>query len=292
MALKRSGVRASSAPLSILSNPALWVFSSTCVSVRRLSVSLLSCIFLFLGLKSSTPVHAQSSSAVRTKTDIILFIRPIGLDSANIGLAYSKRVPHALVEREVKRLLDGTGWILGSKINIDDSTVRPDDSVRFPPTTGAMFTVINAPQLHDNAPVLRPYLQAFHAWSRVELLLESPEIQPYNGLTTFHSAALDVQLVKGDGVYSYIADIHDHTGELPSLVQPAYSSSMPDAGATSTPTQQPQPRASVGEPVHSSGTSLFWPCLFIATGAVLTGGVIVYLVARRHVGVLKARGSR
>ncbi len=295
MALKRSGVRASSAPLIIFSSP---LFRGANPSVRLpLGFSLLLlcmfAVFLLAPVGFLRPVHAQVIAGVsKIPTDVILFVRPLSSDSARIGLAYRKLVPHAQVQREISKLLTITGWKLAANAQIEDSAVHSDDPKRFPPTTGALFTLENAPQLHDNAPVLRPYLQAFHAWNRVEILLDIPDIQPYNGLLELNDKSLDIKMVKSDGIYSYLATIREHQGELPSLVQKPSTVGAQDSHAIAF--GHPFAQSSTDSPagVRAEGGSLFWPYLFIATGTLLTGGVAVYLLTKRHATAVKTRGLR
>ena len=288
MALKRSGVRASSAPYNPLSFP-------RCLRVIRSSVrfSVCSSLIRFLrlvctigvltvgaaGVDAQLPSQKASSG---TRTDVILFVLPNGPTSARIGLAYRKRIPHAQVRREIKRLIAAAGWKLSRDLSITDKTVRPDVPSRFPPTTSATFGVADAPQFQDNAPVLLPYLQAFQAWNRIEVLFKAPDLEPYNGVTNFHTPSLDVTLVKTEGVYGYLATVREHSKSLPPLLR-----NVPDAprehadNAVVSPAAAPNAPDVVGE-AGANNPALFRPALLLFAGSLLTGGVALYLLAKRR----------
>lgn len=286
MALKRSGVRASFAPsyhhFSPFSGRVLPAPASRPGCSIRLWFLQFVCLFcaLAVGNLGADAQQSPPQASAKTRTDVFLFIRPDSPSTARIGLAYSKRVSHAQVEREVKKLLVVSGWKLKGEIRITDKTVHPEDPRHFPPTTGAAFSLTDAPQFHDNAPMLIPYLKAFQAWNRLEILFVTSDLQPYNGVTDFHTPALDIKLEKSEGIYSYLVTLRDHSGELPPLI-----ADIPDVVSESTgktlpaPKQQPRPTETGSD---QSSRSLFWPYLFIIAGSLLAGGVALFLFAKRH----------
>ena len=294
MALKRSGVRASFAPSIRSFVPRLGRFTlRSALSFFRLPLlSLLPflclLIVLFDPLGSAHGQQAAPSANVkRPPTDVFLFIHPDGPSTARIGLDYHKRLPHSQVRRVIEKLLAASGWKLISEPKITEKTVRPEDPRRFPPTTGALFSVSDAPQFRDNAPMLAPYLQAFQSWNRLEILFVTSDLQPYNGVTNFRSSALDVTLAKSEGIYSYLVTIREHAKDLPPLIR--------DAPSDAVRPKEPEPESTAREgDLHDtvaaqSSPSLFQPILFIVIGSMLTGGVSVYFLIRRHQMHLKPR---
>lgn len=293
MALKRSGVRASFAPSNhhIVPRFGRVTFLSAPLLIGFALSRLLPLLGLVVALVTASGVaRAQQippSASVKSQTDVFLFIHPLTPKTARIGLDYRKVLPHAQVLREIKKLLAVSGWTLAEAPMVTDKSVRPEDPKRFPPTTGAMFSVADAPQFHDNAPALAPYLQAFQAWNRLEILFVTSDLQPYNGVHDFRSPALDVTLAKSEGIYSYLVTIREHSKELPPLIPDASPVSPENSGNGNTPTTSAaNPHDAVVDPAPSS-TSLFWPYLFIILGSLLTGGVALYFVAKRHHANLK-----
>jgi hypothetical protein len=253
---------------------------------------LIALLLSFAGGSASCQ-QAPPAASVQTKTDVVLFVHPTGPASARIGLAYSTVVGHAQVRAEIKKLIAVTGWKLSEEPTISDASVRPDNPRRFPPTTGAMFSVTNAPQFRDNAPLLAPYLQAFQVWNRLEILFVTTDLQPYNGVTNFRSSALDVTLEKSEGVYRYLVTLREHTKDLPPLVPDVPpSTASQNTGTSAHPEAVASRPASAGVGTPASGSSLFWPSLFIITGSVLVVGVALFLLAKRHTDHLKPGRSR
>ena len=284
MALKRSGVRASFAPSIYFGCARLqWAVSLSgffpVFSFHTRFLPLLGVLVGFLVGAGSVPAQKTSPRAnTKNRTDVVLFIGSGGPTTARIGLAYRKLLPHAQVRQEIKSLLAASGWKLNGDLSITDKTVHPEDPVRFPPVTGALFSLADAPQLHDNAPVLSPYLKAFQAWDHLEILFAASDIQPYNGITNFHASELDVTLAKSDGLYRYIVTIREHHKELPVLIPDEREPSVASSGRVAPTIVSPQ------EPIAGtlhSGPSLFWPYLFIVAGGLMIFAVGLYLLAKR-----------
>ncbi len=295
MALKRSGVRASLAPYTQFLVPRTRQVIRSCVprsvyiSLARFLPLICSTCALALVLGGANAQQVAPKTTAATKTDVVLFVRPDGPTSARIGLAYRKRIPHQQVRNEIQKLLAVSGWKLSGDLAITDGTVHADNPKGFPPTTAALFGVIDAPQFHDNAPVLAYYLQAFQAWNRVEVLFVTPDLQPYNGVTHFHTPSLDVAMAKSDGVYSYVATIREHSKSLPPLIRDVSEPPAKASGwANSTQRGARDPIDSVGS-VRPVSPSRFWPSLFIIVGGLLTGGVALQWLARHRVHDVKPR---
>jgi len=266
------------------------------VSLSACSLSILFLhLLVFVCLLIAAPGSAQqtpSNADPKTRTDVFLFVHPNSMAAAHIGLSYSKRIPHTQVESEIRRLAAVAGWKLDGKLSITDRTVRPDNPARFPPTTGAEFSVSDAPQFHDNAPVLAPYLQAFQAWDHLEILFVASDLVPYNGVANFRSPALDITLAKSAGIYDYLVTIREHSKALPPLISDSPSLSVDNGNKTVPAAPLAQNPLDSGQPAAQEASSLFWPSLFIIVGSLLTGGVALYLFAKRRQENLKPGRSR
>lgn len=174
---------------------------------------------MMLGLGVRMPAQADpTENGLATPADVIVLVIPTSADTARIGLAFRQHRSTRSVREDIARLSAITGWRIGSKIDVSDESVHPDNMSKYPKTTGAQFTVSQAPQIVNSAPALLPYLRAFQKWNHVEVMFGVPDITPYRGVTFLDTPALRVDLIKEDGVYRYEADIHDHQSTLPALV--------------------------------------------------------------------------
>jgi hypothetical protein len=222
----------------------------------------------------------------------MLFVHPDSPTTARIGLSYRKLVPHKQVEKEIAKLLSVSGWKLVGKPAISDGSVRPDNPKRFPPTTSAEFKVADAPQFHDNAPVLAPYLQAFQAWDHIEIMFVTTDLVPYNGVTEFHDPALDVTLSKSDGVYDYRITIREHSKKLPDVIPSAQEKVAQSSSKRGTTAESAPNGSTAVTPTTANSASVFWPYTLILVGSLLVVGVACYLYVKKHQENLKPGRSR
>jgi hypothetical protein len=214
---------------------------------------------------------------MRTKADVVIFVRPVSADAATIGVAYRKVVPHTRVKADLANLLNSTGWKYAGNLVMNDASTHPEDLKRFPPTTAAMLDVANSPQVRNGAPELLPYLQTFQAYSHVEVNFAVPDINPYTGVQHFDSAALSVELHKDEGVYRYETEIRDHQRPLPQPVE-----------APGAAQQVQSDRARAGAPITKpvpTGSNRLSLALLLAGSVLLVGGVSLYLLTNRRVPV-------
>lgn len=231
--------------------------------------------------KGASETKTQKSQGESAPVEVAALVVPQADGSARIALAYNRQVSHKRVRDEVQRLVLAGGWRLGNDLIVADDSVHGDNKTKYPITTGAMFTLLNAPQVNNGAPALLPYLQALQAWEHIEVLFNLPDITPYTGVENFESDPLTVRLLRGQGVYRYAADIRQHSGMLPALVterKGAIGKGMEESGATSAKTTPSSPN---------------WPLLLMGTGAALTGCALAYLFfARRSLRSSSARTLR
>jgi hypothetical protein len=205
---------------------------------------------------------ASAPSLMDKPADVVVFVKPLSADTASIGIAYSKIIKHESVKDDLRRLLNATGWGYRGDLLIDDGSSHPEDVKDYPVTTGAMLTVMRAPQVRDGAPELLPYLQAFQAFTHVEVNFALPDLTPYKGVQRFESKALAVELYKDQGVYRFETEIRDHNNALPALT----------AAATNARSETPETPAAVSAPKAGSARANW-----ILGGVALIGGLIVAL---------------
>jgi hypothetical protein len=215
--------------------------------------------------------------------DVIVLVRPLSADTANVGLVYRQRVSHDRVKREITRLTESSGWRIGRDLVIKDESVHADNTAQFPVTTGAMFTLTQAPQIANGVPALMPYLHAFQKWNIVEVMFGQSDLTPYRGPDKFDSAAYSVRLIKNPNVYRYEVAIREHDRALPE--PPAVAAkTAPDSASVSSGAMA----ARAGLPTPPS-----LPLMLILAGAGLIGGAGIYrLLTRRTPSPPSARTLR
>jgi hypothetical protein len=250
-----------------------------CCSIRRAPEPLRRGIVLLVfvgGLLGTTRIVGaqQTGSADGTapadlagKANVVIFVNARSADSATLGIAYDRKVPHARVREDLTQLLKVTGWNTARDLQISDASVHPDHLDRFPATTAAMITVLQAPQVVQNAPTLLPYLQAFQAYDRVEVNFLLNEISPFLGVARQDNKAFAVELFHtAQGVYRYEAVLRDHHGTLPPLVAAPNASVPMGTGRTDAAQGHGNPWAIV---------------LMVAGGGLIACACLYPLVLRR-----------
>ncbi len=140
------------------------------------------------------------SPAQSVADDAVIFVRPLAVEGANIGVAYRAKVSHALVKADVNRLLTAGHWQMEGPLQITDESLHPDRPKEFPPTTGVFFRVARAPQVTANAPNLLPYLKAFQRLQRFDLNFELGTLEPYRGVTRVQNNVVDIQIAARGGI--------------------------------------------------------------------------------------------
>jgi hypothetical protein len=177
---------------------------------------------------------ATASELLQGTPDVTIFVIPTSGDTARVALAFRTRVPHDRVRKEIAGLATN-GWGVASDLGIEDYSIRPGDTAHAPVTTGAHFSLIKAPQVQNSAPVLLPYLQAFHDYGRVAVIFSLSELRPYNGVENFESEPLVVRRVPEENAYHYEAVIRDHNRRLPELPAGGLVGAAPNASTQEAP---------------------------------------------------------
>jgi hypothetical protein len=199
----------------------------------RMVAGAVACLCLVCAL--SLPCRAQSGPApsngdplielLRGLPDVTIFVIPTSGDTARVSLAYRKRVPHMRVRQDIGKLAVN-GWSVAG-IRITDASIRPDDTIHAPVTTGAEFSLVKARQVVNNAPAVLPYLQAFQENDHISVVFNLSDLKPYNGVEDFVSDALVVRRMPEVNAYHYEALIQDHKGRLPELSAAAVVKTAP-----------------------------------------------------------------
>ena len=294
MALKRSGVRASSAPYGTIRRsaqcaaPFCFYNPLTAPNLRQkmlcrfllptlccLSLCLSACTAVCNAQSSSSPVTpaqsqpAQSQqggdSTSSSREDAVIFVNSQAEGTAAIAIAYSGKVSHDMARADVQRLLAAGKWQIVGNPRIEDARPTSGKASDFPVTTGVAFTVSHAPQVVDSAPVLQPYLTAFQRLNHFEVNFLVGELRPYRGITLSETDALRVRLKKDEGIYGYDVVIRDHKGDLGPL------SDTPDL-ALNSPDTKVASQAKAQRPNYLVGIALA-----LAAGLLLGGGVYALL---------------
>lgn len=201
--------------------------------------------------------------------EISIMVSPTSPDSARVAIAFRKRVDHQRVQKEIGSLASN-GWKV-SKVRLEDRSLSPGDEESFPPTTGATFTLDAAPQVVNNAPVLKPYLLAFRNWERLAFLFIIPTLNPYNGVEGYTDQTMSIYRVPMEGAYQYEAVIDSKAKKLsdvPSGGQSVYSeipSGTPKASSKKTRTSTP---------------SLF-PIVLGSLGGIMIVGALLFMLFSR-----------
>ncbi len=242
MALKGSGVRASSAPLYYLHYfcaAFLLIFSIACTK------------------SFAAPMHKSASTSATGKVDAVVFVFP-GPNAARIVIAYNRVESHALVAQDISRLFRVSGWRPSSNIRITDASASAGDSKHFPITTAVDLMVSNAPQFMNGRPLVMPLLQALQRLNHIEI---DYAIGSANGAANqeyYNSKALWVHRIEDKGRCSFDVVIKDHKGSLPdvdSMGTPLSNGSLPDVVGMGTTTVQMN-TARRRSPFEETGISL------------------------------------
>lgn len=217
--------------------------------------------------------------------DVVVLVRPGLTSSAVVAVAYARRVAHRRVRAEIGNLAAAGGWRLDRAPLVQDDTIRHDRIDRFPLTTAALFTLRGASMARSQVPQLRPFLSAFQAWNRVEVMFDVNGCPAPQAVADYDSAQLSVRLVKDQGVYRYQAEIRDHRGSLPGL------ETTRNPAATSTD-RAGSPAGSVKKTVwHQNSRMFLLPWLFGIGGALLLLAAAISNF-RQRAGVSTDTGAR
>ena len=260
MALKRSGVRASSAPSSFgcffqvrhsSAAPLCWHFS-------RGALTVLMYVFLFgLALPS-----------LANKSQVGILISPQGNNTYRVAISYPKRVAESKVKQEIAALVQNTQGNLLSPPVIQDYSLYPEKLKRFPVTTSAMFVLAYVAPSDQAFSILPAYIGAFRAEKNLQVIFVSQGERGEQNPQEFTTPEMKVILTRSVGVERYEVQIRAEQGKLP-----------PPIFSVSQKKTQESVKSPANQPAKPLGSN-FSRILLIVLGG-LGAGVTIYLVATR-----------
>lgn len=260
MALKGSGVRASSAPLHSIRffqmRHSSVASSHRCFS--RVSLIFFVCIFLF-----GIALTAQAD-----KSQVGILISPQGNNLYRVAISYPKRVAESKVKQEIATLVQNTqGNLMGPPI-IQDYSLDPTQLKRFPVTTSAMFVVAYVAPSDQAFSILPAYISAFRSEKNLQVIFVSQGEQGELTPQEFVTPEMKVILTRSVGVERYEVQIRAEKGNLP----------VPIFSVSQKKTQEsPKSAANQAKKQKSSNGSRI---LLVVLGG-LGAGLIIYLAATR-----------
>lgn len=219
------------------------------------------------------PVAAQQAF---TPPDALIIVQPMG-NQAMVTVSYSGKVNHGVAKDALSRLAKLGGWKLSTP-EISDVDMRT--SPQFGSTaalgiqTGATALISGAPLAANGGFILQPYIEAFRNLSTYKLLYWVGPQSGFQGLRSFDSPAVAVELTQEGGPYRYTVTNHTHQGPVPQLPL--------TQARTSTVASVANRRAT---PANHVWTAVA-PVAAIAVGA----GLVVFIVLRLFTRM--RRGSR
>lgn len=270
MALKRSGVRASSAP-----SYSIGFFqvrpSSVALSYRHFShIALIFFVGIFLfGL-------AMPSRADRSQVGIL--VSPQGNNLYRVAISYPKRMAAAKVMQEIAALVQNTqGNLLSPPIIQDYSLaddpggtrpISPEQLQRFPVTTSVQFVISYMAPSEQAFAILPAYIGAFRAEKNLQVIFVSRGEQGELSSQEFVTPEMKVILTRSVGVERYEVQIRAAKGNLPA---PIFSTSQKKTQEFVKPLAK--------QPTEPKGLNLSRIVLVVLGG--LGAGVSLYLAATR-----------
>ncbi|MCS6775129.1 MAG: hypothetical protein RMJ43_13050 [Chloroherpetonaceae bacterium] len=253
------------------------------ISGTRASTLMVATGIFLVGLL--LPLRGQPARTSTRTANVAILVTPTSAHSARVALAYAGKVPHSRVRKQVLRLVTLTGGKLTSGIRLEDASLDPGNSRRFPVMTAAEFSMDLGRQFQEDEPVVLPYLKAFREWRRIDLLWHLPGAGS-EPVRRFESPVMSVWRFRDAQMLYYHADIHDNAAELPAPDFAVAHAGHPDRTHIVDAGSAPGGTRSPGD------TGSLLPVLLIGTGAVLSGGAILYLLAVRWSARVKAAHTR
>jgi len=252
-------------------------------TLPTLTACLLAAVVFMSGFR--TPCRAQSNTGQvaapprtaaqttqETPVEVAVLISPVGSGNARVGLGYSRCVPHRRVLEEIAGL-KRFGWRIVGSVEVDDQNPVPGNPKGSPLMTGAQFELADAPQIVNGIPAVRPYLEALHQWTSVEVIFAADGRGVSTPADDFHSPAVSIVRVPGEGVYRYEALIHDHSGPLTIPAGVASPGRLPTAAGTAA---RAATAPTNGHAASGGSVRLMW----VGAALVIAGACALFV--RRH----------
>ncbi len=230
MALKRSGVRASSAPFQKL------VPHRKPRPLARFLFGFLVRVLVFLGLLAgNSRLLGQSKTGIgdfRPEAVVLVWVMPS--DKARIAIAYDTRVTSKETRAFLQRLSRITGWEIAPDLRVTQERSRQG----APVTTGIEVTLLHAPQTTGIEPLILPYLMALQNRKRVEVVfMTGTSFVAHEQESSVHPDLTLRRQVFETGTVRYEAEITEH--QLP-LAPPVFGQVLMRPTAKPAPTLKPR----------------------------------------------------
>jgi hypothetical protein len=198
--------------------------------------------------------------------EALIIVQPMG-DHAMVTLSYSSKVSHAMAKQAMERLAKIGHWKMSAP-EITDVDMRTN--TLFGPSsalgvqTGATAMISGAPLATNGGFLLQPFADAFRGLSTYKLLYWVGPQQGFQGLRSFESPAIGVELTQEGGPYRYTITNHTHDGPAPQL-----------------PLTQVRPSTvagvSSGKPAAANRV---WPAVTPVIAIAVGSGLFVFLMLR------------
>lgn len=228
--------------------------------IESLACALAIVCFL-LGVASRTA--AQQPFA---PPDALIIVQPTG-DRAIVTISYSGKVSHAAAKSALAKLARLGHWKMSAP-EINDVDMRT--SPQFGPSetlgvqTGATATISGAPLASNGGFLLQPFAEAFRNLSSYKLFYWVGPQPGFQGLRSFDSPAISIELTQEGGPYRYTITNRTHEGAVPPLplTQARTSSVATVTGGRPAP----------GGPA--------WPAVGSVIAIAISSGLFVFLALR------------
>lgn len=213
--------------------------------------------------------HARAQQPF-TPPDALIIVQPTG-DRAAITISYAGKVAHPAAKEALAKLAKLGGWSL-SGIDVSDVDMKTQSGPDFGPfaslgvQTGASGSISGAPLASQGGFLLQPFVEAFRGLKSYKLIYWVAPQNGFQGLRSFDSPEVSIDLIQEGGPYRYSIVNHTHQGPVPRIPLTQARVAAGPAQGTPTPARSSSPWAAVG------------PVLAISVGT----GLAVFLALRLY----------
>lgn len=175
--------------------------------------------------------EAQSARipAERPQAQIVVIGMPDGQWA--VASSYPKQVSQEEALGRLRKLIEVSGWKPNGDVKISDSAA-PGESGGTKLSSASFTTANPVVDVANGRLPLEPFVRAFSDLSRINVTVFPPPGFTFNGLGDYSDKNVEVGLAPGQGTFTYVVNIKNHTPQSLSLPrQPSGTS----GGATGQP---------------------------------------------------------